>query len=498
MTDKGCDELELKVYDYCCRKGLLDLDGIVVGLSGGPDSVFLLTLLDKFRREKKINCDIVAVHVNHNLRPEDCDKDEAFVQDLCAAMNIRLFTESADVAKKSEDLGISVEEAGRRIRYSCFRRIAGSFAPRRYMIATAHHDGDLAETMMMNLFRGTGLDGMTAMQPVSDDLIRPLLCVSKKEIIEYLDARGISYCTDKTNFEDIGTRNVWRNKILPFIGEYTSRDPEDALNATHALLSKDREFIEGAAEEAYGRCAVDIGPFRAIDCGCRDFHAAIYTRILRRLWKETFDELTDLEAVNLNIAQDLMRKTGLEGFTSVDMPFGRIMWRMGDLAGFAEPGDTEAVACALAERDGYITSSAKVAIELCDGVKDNIPGTNLAVECSVVENIDDLSYNNHSWICPLDSPLLQGHTLVLENDCKAAKFTKAGSYGGKLLKDILADRKVPRPARAFVLAAVAGDTALWVPGAGHAAGFTDALSRDRFQEDGYEGRYLAVRISSEE
>ena len=498
MTDKDREAFERKVFEYCRKYDLIFGPRIAVGLSGGPDSVCLLKLLDKFNKSGLTEAKITAVHVNHNLRPGECDEDEAFVRDLCARLDIDLFVKSVDVGKTAFDLGVSVEEAGRIVRYEYLREVAASEGTEGYVIATAHHKGDLSETMLMNLFRGTGLDGLCALQPKQGDLVRPLLCVTKEEITDYLDSAGSRYVTDKTNFEDIGTRNVWRNKIIPYIGEYTSRDPEDALVASHELLSQDRDFMESAADEAYGEFVEEIGTYKALDCGLRALHDAVASRVVRRLWKETFGSLTDFEAVNLRIARDLIRKDDLEGFTTVDMPFGRIMWRSEDLAGFSEPGAIDDVAMALAARSGYITSPEEVEIELCDGVKENIPGTNLTIECSIVEKIDKLSYNICSWICPLDMAPVKGSRIVLKNGVQGMKFTKAGSAGGKILKDIFAANKVPRPARSHVLAAAAEDTALWVPGAGHAAGFTDLKSYEKFLGENCEGRYLEVKIYSEE
>ena len=498
MTDKDREDFLNKVFDYCLKYGITDFPAVVVGLSGGPDSVCLLTVLDEFKKTGRISSDIVAAHVNHNLRPGDCDDDEAFVKAFCEKLGIRCFVRSCDVAKTAEELGISVEEAGRRVRYSYFREVRESLDTEGAVIATAHHADDLTETMMMNLFRGSGLDGMTAMRPLNDGIMRPLLCVGKEEIREFLDASGISYVTDKTNFEEIGTRNIWRNKILPFIGDNISRDPADALLAAHRLLTSDSDYINTAVDEAYGEVLKTIGPFKAVGSSVRDLHEAVFTRVIRRLWKETFGNMTDFEAVNMREASDLILREDQEGFVTVDMPFGRKLWRFADLSGFMEEGEIEDLACALAGNAGYLTSREAVDIKLCEGFTGKIPGTSYIIKYTAVENADDLAYNIHSWICPADMPSLAGRSLHLRNDSGDLRFAKAGGTGSKLLKDVLADRKVPRPARRSVLAVTLEDDVLWLPGAGHATGFVDSLSRERFLEEGYKGRYLKVEIVPEE
>ena len=498
MIDKDSRALSDRVYDYCRKYGLLDVSAIIAGLSGGPDSVCLLTLLDAFSKSGRTSAKIYAVHVNHNLRPGDCDRDEAFVRDLCEKMDIPLTVKSFDVAGTAGDMGISVEEAGRRIRYGCFRETAESLDCGSYVIATAHHANDLAETMMMNLFRGAGLDGITAMRPVQDGIIRPLLCVNKEEITAFLDENGIGYVTDKTNFEDIGSRNIWRNKIFPYIGNYTSRDPQEALRSAHALLSSDSDFINAASLEAYGTYVRPVGSFKAVECAVSGLHDALFTRVVRRLWKESFGDMTDFENINLRQAAELIGREDQDGFVTVDMPFGRKIWKFMGLAGFIEGDKTIELACALAGNEGYLTSPESISLVLTEGSCQKIAGTVNIFKYTVVENIGDLAYNNHSWICPADLPSLQGRPLLLRNGAGDLRFAKAGGNGGKLVKDVLADRKVPRPARNSVLAVTSGDEVLWLPGAGHATGFTDLRSRDRFLEEGYKGRYLKVEIVPEE
>ena len=164
-------------------------DSVCVGFSGGADSVCLLELLYELREELSIRLE--AVHVNHNLRGRESDGDQDFAEEFCRKRGIPLHLYSFEVKKMAGNLGCGLEEAGRQARRNaygdCVRRLGGA------RIALAHHQNDLAETLLFHLSRGTSLEGMAALRPVRGQVIRPLLCVSRKEIEEELRRRGLSW-----------------------------------------------------------------------------------------------------------------------------------------------------------------------------------------------------------------------------------------------------------------------------------------------------------------
>ncbi len=233
--------MQKKIEAYVSKCHMIEKgDRIIVGVSGGADSVCLLFVL--LELQKKIPFDLVAVHVNHGLRGEQADCDEAYVKDLCEKLNVRLELYRKDIASIARERRQSEEEAGREVRLEAFRctkeRVNGT------KIALAHHKNDNAETFLFNLARGTGLKGLGGMRPVSGDKIRPLLCLERSEIEEFLCERGISYCTDETNFEDDYTRNRIRNHILPYLEKEVNASAVSHIAETMARLQDVQEYMD--------------------------------------------------------------------------------------------------------------------------------------------------------------------------------------------------------------------------------------------------------------
>lgn len=197
-----------KVSRYMEKNGMLKAgQRVVVGLSGGADSVCLLSLLSDMRSSLSIR--LRAVHVHHGLRGQEADRDADFSRELCRKLDIPFILKMENAHQEAQNRRISEEEAGRLLRYEAFEQEAarweeeereqeGAALPVR--IAVAHHGDDSAETILYHLFRGSGLRGLAGIAPVRGRVIRPLLCVSRQEILEYLREEGLSYVTDSTNF----------------------------------------------------------------------------------------------------------------------------------------------------------------------------------------------------------------------------------------------------------------------------------------------------------
>lgn len=201
----------IKVREYVeLNKMLNGCDRVVVGLSGGADSVCLLLLLSKICPE---NVELVAVHINHGIRGEEALLDQKFCENLSRACGIGFYTYDYDVTTYAKENGLTVEEAGRVLRYNAFNEVAGPNG----RIAVAHHKNDQAETVLFNLCRGSGIKGASGMQPIRENVIRPLLCVTREEIEKYLNENNMSWCHDSTNEENDYTRNCLRNLIIPSI-----------------------------------------------------------------------------------------------------------------------------------------------------------------------------------------------------------------------------------------------------------------------------------------
>lgn len=207
-------KIEEKVLTFIDEKNLINPnDKILIGLSGGPDSVFLLYFLHKFSKGLKIS--LGALHINHLLRGKEADDDEKFCRALTQQLGIKYYSIKKDTSSLAVKKGYSIEEAGRIIRYKEFEKFSLKYKYSK--IATAHNSDDNAETVLLNLIKGAGLKGISGVPFKREKIIRPILVLTKKEIISYLESNKIKYRIDISNLDDNFERNFLRNKIIPQI-----------------------------------------------------------------------------------------------------------------------------------------------------------------------------------------------------------------------------------------------------------------------------------------
>ncbi|MCF0121420.1 MAG: tRNA lysidine(34) synthetase TilS [Oscillospiraceae bacterium] len=235
-------------------------DHVILGLSGGPDSVCLLHLLAELR--ESLDFTLHAVHVNHMIRQKTAQRDEEFSRTTCKALCVDFSSTRVDCQGLARSLGVSAEEAGRMARYEYFKSVADGLdaEAERIKIAVAHNADDQAETLLFRLLRGTGPDGLAGMEVVRQEgdykLIRPLLHKTRDEIEEYLAARGLEYVTDETNEEPIYARNKIRLELIPYIKENYSQNVVDALTRLADIAGRDKDFMWRQAEEAFEACRI--------------------------------------------------------------------------------------------------------------------------------------------------------------------------------------------------------------------------------------------------
>lgn len=219
-------------------------DRIVVGLSGGGDSVCLLCLLNEMKEEKSLV--LTALHVHHGIRGKQADEDAAFCAGLCEDWQIPLEIVYVDVPSEAKRRKQSEEETARILRYealeNCRRKVGAEW------IAVAHHRDDNAETVLWNLFRGSGLRGLSGMQPVNGHILRPLLAMSRSEIEAYLTGRGLSWRTDQTNEEDHYTRNRIRHHILGYAEHEINSQAAEHICRTAAIAAQADAYLRRQAQ----------------------------------------------------------------------------------------------------------------------------------------------------------------------------------------------------------------------------------------------------------
>jgi tRNA(Ile)-lysidine synthase len=224
---------------------LQDESRVVVGLSGGSDSVCLAHILDKLGYE------VVAAHCNFHLRGEESMRDEQFVVSLCQQMGWNLHQEDFDTAVYARQKGISIEMAAREYRYDWFKRLKEEVGAE--AIAVGHHQDDNVETLLLNLTRGTGIKGLCGMQPKNGDVVRPLLCLTRKDILIYLEDVHQTYVTDHTNLEDNFARNKVRLDVLPLL-ETINQGAMKNLASTQENLTEVMKVYQQAMQDAITNC----------------------------------------------------------------------------------------------------------------------------------------------------------------------------------------------------------------------------------------------------
>ena len=230
-------------------------DNIVIGVSGGPDSMALLNMLINLKKENKIDAKLIVAHVNHGIR-EEAEEETKFVEDFCKYNNIPCYIKREKVEELAKEQKVGTEEAGRKLRYSFFEEVAEKENANK--IATAHNANDNAETVLMNIMRGAGPSGVKGIEIIRDGkYIRPLLKITRKEIEEYCDLNKLNPRIDKSNFENIYTRNKIRNELIPLIEKEFNPNIINSLNRLSELLNEEDEYIEKVVEEKYKEILIE-------------------------------------------------------------------------------------------------------------------------------------------------------------------------------------------------------------------------------------------------
>ena len=220
-------------------------DKIVIGVSGGPDSICLLDILKKI---KNPTFDIIVAHINHMIR-EEADEDENFVKEYCNKNNIQFYSKSIDVQKIANNNKISTEEAGRNARYEFFDEILKKTSGNK--IAIAHNKNDKIETIIMNELRGCGLSGLKGIEPIRGKYIRPLIECERHDIERYCNDNKLNPRIDKTNFENIYTRNKIRNIVIPYIKKEFNPNIIETMDRLSILVTEQEEYIQNQVNKTY-------------------------------------------------------------------------------------------------------------------------------------------------------------------------------------------------------------------------------------------------------
>jgi tRNA(Ile)-lysidine synthase len=416
-------------------------DTVVVAVSGGADSVALLDMLASFG-ELRLN--LVVAHLNHMLRGAESDADEEFVRQLAENYGVPAVVRRVDVYEVARQERRSLEDAGRTARYAFLDDVAASHGAN--AVALAHHSDDQAETVLLRLLRGSGGSGLCAMSPRSAGrYVRPLLCLNRSEIEEYLMARALSWRNDSSNRSVEFLRNRIRHELLPFLSGYNP-SISDRLAATAEALAGDEEVLSALTDEAFARHFVRGDNSVSLNItGVRTELRGIRIRLYRQAILLVKGDLERISFSHLKAIDRMVfsQKPNL----SATLPDGLMASRCYDQISFASKMET---ACLLPRNiriDGPgiypLSGGEALSVDYCN------PPEGPASNIGTMEYFD-----------PVEAPFPWMVRTFLPGD----RISPFGMTGHKKVKDLFIDLKIPQADRRLIPLLFCDDTLLWVAG----------------------------------
>lgn len=425
--------MEDRIYKTLVENKLISKgDTVIVGASGGPDSQFMIHILNKFRKD--LGFDMVLAHLNH-LHRDEADKDEDLVRKTAEKLSLEFFSRSRSMDDLAKELKISPEDAGRRLRYEFFNDLAKKYPSSK--IAVAHNKDDQAETVLMRIVRGTGLDGLRAMDYKTGNIIRPILGIKKSQILEYLDENNIPYAIDHTNFENDYTRNKVRLDIIPILEEINP-NVIDSVFKLSELARDDLEILDTIVDDKFkemarvsqGEIAFDKEKFDKTD-------PSLLRRILRKAVENLKGQIKDLS------------KENLDDFLKIrDLDTGKVL-----------------IKDDLSLRNSYdsyileeITNEEKNQSEKNLGDQETIFYNGFYIKTSII-NSD--KYEKDKNLGYFDYDLLD-FPLKVRTRRPGDRFVPLGHKSEKKLKDFLSDQKIDRKRRDELPLILSKDKIIWL------------------------------------
>ncbi len=440
MNNKAIEEIEQLIEKH---EMIEPGDRLIMGLSGGPDSLCLFDVLLKLR--SKYDFEIEAVHVNHMFRPGAADADQEFVENFCMERGIRCNSFTIDCNELAKERGLTSEEAGREARYESFATIAKAIETlgvekEKIKIVVAQNRDDQAETILFRILRGSGTDGLVGIEYKRTGLggytiIRPLLDTARTDIEDYCEREGLDARIDLTNSELIYTRNKIRLGLIPYIDETFDIDSKRSILRLRENIVEDSDYLQMEADKAFRELLLkDDGvqiTFRR--SGFENYHEAIRHRMIMKAFS-AIGLTKDITRKNILAADELIRSENPSG--SVDFPGGFIM---------------------------------RIAYDEATAIGKNAEPVRPPKLKTSVMDIED--YVQRSGVCVLDADELPGDAIEL-------RTRREGDYimlaiGTKMIQDLFVDMKVPRHMRDDVYMATIGSEVLWIPDADGRARFTE-------------------------
>lgn len=425
------------------HKMLNEGDKVVVACSGGPDSLVLLHILERFRLEYNIS--LVAAHLDHMFRGDESAKEAEFVVEFCRQRSIKCYHEAIDVPQIIKETGMSDEEAGRVVRYQYLRQIAKNLGGAK--IATGHHRDDQAETVLIHMLRGAGSTGLRGMQPINGDIIRPLLAVSRGEIMMYCEEHHLQPQFDSSNVKMRYLRNRIRLSLLPELEKQYNSSIKDALCRTATIVGDEHECIQDIAKNLWSTVVQEHPEHLFINAKMMEsVHIAVKREIFRMVIEKKQGCLTGITFYHVETLIEMLSSGRV----------GSIMQLPGGLA-------------ASKSYDGlHIGINSFRPLEKkahYSGQTLTVPGITFIPELQIqiIAELTDTIIKSELYVAVFDNETL-ALPLLVRTRYQGDRFQPLGFGGSKKLKDFFIDIKVPRQARDFVPIICDNQGIIWVAG----------------------------------
>lgn len=468
-------------------------DKVIVALSGGPDSMSLLHSLYVLREQYDLT--LYAAHVNHMLRGEDSDNDERASREFCGNYNIEFFSRAIDIDKISKEKNISHEMAGREARYEFFQELIEDLKGNK--IALAHNLNDQAETVLMRIMRGSGVEGLVGIKPVREDIfIRPLIQTSRREIEEYCSENNLPVRIDKTNLESIYTRNKIRLELIPYIENNFNDDIINTLSRMASLLSTDSDYLEEKSSKIFQKYCDVTAEKVIIYKDAFSLHPALLNRLLRKAVLKVKGDLYNLESKHIENILDI-QKTTTGKFTRIpggiicsnvykdihlQREIKKIRGNKLESKDFKD-GESKNINFKLCNNElNTLNESKDMSISLHIG-ENIIEEINKKFLLTVIKNRDYSKIKSKDTLKYFDYDKIKGN-VVIRFRKEGDRFSPLGMKGSKKLKDIFMDLKIPREKRELIPLLCFGEEISWIIG---------YRVSDKFKIDKHTNNILEVR-----
>lgn len=406
-------------------------DRVVVGVSGGPDSIYLLEMLNLVKDD--LGLQLIVAHVNHGIRGEAADADEEFVKKKAEKLSLQYEVIRVNMNEYAKEHKMSSEDAGRLLRYGFFHKLAGDNGK----IAVAHNRDDQAETLLMRVIRGTGVDGLAAMRFCKGQVIRPILSISRNEIESYLEENNIEFVTDLTNLECDYFRNKVRLKTIPEIEREYNPAFMDNLYKLSMIAGEETDYMEEMACKTYERLVNSADGSIDIN-GLLKEHKAIITRVIRIGISKVNNSLKEIGHVHVDAILSLME--GQSG-KSLDLPQGILVKKSFNKLLFLNASNLE-------------TKKESFKLEIGENSTD-------FGKFFLENNVKDISYGKNK--INIDYSKIKGRLYVRGRN-NGDYFKPLGMKGRKKLKDFFIDEKIPLEERDNIPLLCDEENIIWVCG----------------------------------